>query len=234
MISVSTSERYHTVPRQGCSTQLLPTLAGLRQAPPRAFGNQQLHSLPQGAGDAPGEQPSSGLPATATHTGPPEQGTVVPTPEGAGLPGTADTQMLCMTDAGGGPDPTGAAVGQRMLLASRSHSRGRGWRSGVRAVLPGPAASAGLPGSAGLLSIVPAASSEPSPEHKLPGRCRGEVGWRGAGSFNGGCAEPHRPPAAGQQQRHARSPASGITSGAGGWSGHRSGAFGEINRETQG
>lgn len=108
--------------------------------------------------------------------------------------------------------------------------------SGVRAVLPGPAASAGLPGSAGLLSIIPAASSEPSPEHKLPGRCRGEVGWRGAaaGSFNGGCAEPHRPPAAGQQERHARSPASGITSGAGGWSGHRSGAFREVKERNSG
>lgn len=50
-----------------------------------------------------------------------------------------------------------------------------------------------------------------------------------------GCAESHRPPAAGQRQRHARVPVPGITSGAGGWSGHRGGAFGEVEeRETRG
>lgn len=56
---------------------------------------------------------------------------------------------------------------------------------------------------------------------------------RGRG-LHAGCAEPHRLPMAGQQQQHACSPMPGITSGAGGWSGRRSGAFGEVKERNSG
>lgn len=56
---------------------------------------------------------------------------------------------------------------------------------------------------------------------------------RGRG-LHAGCAEPHRLPAAGQRQRHARGPVPGITSGADGWFGRRSGAFGEVKERNSG
>ena len=111
---------------------------------------------------------------------------MVPTPESTGLPGTRDAQAQRWWDGRCARPMPGEAGTSWALVRVRGFSwragPGRALGTGVGTVLPGPAASTGLPGSAGLLSIVPAASSEPSPERELPGRRGGEVGWRGAGA----------------------------------------------------
>lgn len=184
MINVSAGERCRTVPRHGCLTQLLAAVAGSRQAPHRAFGNQQLSLL------APGRWRCSWRAArhrAARHSHAHRTPCVVPTPEGTGLPSTAGAQAQPWWDGRRARPMPGEAGTARVLVWVRGCSwraspaamagAGRALGTGVGAVPPGPAASTGLPGLAGLPHIVPAAASEPSPEHGLPGRRREEVGW---------------------------------------------------------